>query len=333
MLKQVSHYDLELIPFLEANGNFTTDGKVTLHLTTAEELDKSKNKIFLHSKQIIIDEESVIVKETNTDKSLAVKGHEYDIDREFYVIHLAEDLKSQQDYFVTLGFTAILNDDLSGFYRSSYTKPDGEKSWLGVTQFETTGARKSFPCLDEPDKKATFAVKLGRHKDLNSRSNMNYLSTVPIAGTDYVMDTFAESVEMSTYLLAFLVSDFVPTENEYESTYKIWSQEAKQPQATYAASIGPGILEYYEDYFNLSFPLPKMDMAAIPDFSAGAMENWGLITYRERLLLFDDQLSSAIDKENVAVVMAHELAHQWFGNIVTMKWWTDLWLNEGNKKN
>lgn len=159
---------------------------------------------------------------------------------------------------------------------------------------------------------------------------MRVVSSDDIGNTGYVMDTFEKSVEMSTYLLAFLVSDFVPTENEYDETYKIWSQEAKQPQAAYAASIGPDILEYYEDYFSLDFPLPKMDMAAIPDFSAGAMENWGLITYRERLLLFDDELSSAIDKENVAVVMAHELAHQWFGNIVTMKWWTDLWLNEGN---
>ena len=134
---------------------------------------------------------------------------------------------------------------------------------------------------------------------------------------------------MSTYLLAFLVSDFDYTANEFDSDYKIWHQSAKKSQASYAASIGPQILEFYEDYFDLSYPLPKMDMAAIPDFSAGAMENWGLITYRERLLLFDQQLSGASDKENVADVMAHELAHQWFGNIVTMKWWTDLWLNEG----
>ena len=119
--------------------------------------------------------------------------------------------------------------------------------------------------------------------------------------------------------------------NEDDPTYRIWHQDAKKDQAHYAASIGPDILHYYEQLFDLEFPLPKMDMAAIPDFAAGAMENWGLITYRERLLLLDEERSGATDKEAVTNVMAHELAHQWFGDIVTMKWWNDLWLNEGKQ--
>ena len=120
---------------------------------------------------------------------------------------------------------------------------------------------------------------------------------------------------ISTYLLSVFFTNML--------------QQAKKGQARYAASIGPDILHFYEDYFDLQYPLPKMDMAAIPDFTDGAMENWGLITYEEWLLLFDDELSGATDKEDITDVMAHELAHQWFGNVVTMKWWNDLWLNEG----
>ena len=217
---------------------------------------------------------------------------------------------------------------ISNLHCSQYSKPDGNVSWLAVTHFETTGARKSFPCLDEPDKKAKFDVKLGRKPSMQARSNMP-ISQSETLENGIVMDTFETSPKMSTYVLAFLVSDFAYTENENESMYKIWHQETKSGQADYAASIGPVILHYYEEYFNLTYPLPKMDMVAIPDFGPGAMENWGLITYREVLLLLDEQVSSATNKERVTDVMAHELAHQWFGNIVTMKWWNDLWLNEG----
>ena len=134
---------------------------------------------------------------------------------------------------------------------------------------------------------------------------------------------------MSTYLSAFMVADFGHTTNEDDENYNIFHIKSKAEQAKYAASIGPSILEFYESYFNLPYPLPKMDMAAIPDFGAGAMENWGLITYRETSLLFSPEETSAKAKQWITMVVAHELAHQWFGNLVTMKWWNDLWLNEG----
>ena len=131
---------------------------------------------------------------------------------------------------------------------------------------------------------------------------------------------------MSTYLLAFVIADFdfregVYTENNV--TFRIWSRPDAISQTKYAAETGPLILKYYEDYFDVKFPLPKQDMIAIPDFAAGAMENWGLITYREELLLYEEGVSSLMNKESVASVMAHELAHQWFGNLVTMDWWTE----------
>lgn len=150
---------------------------------------------------------------------------------------------------------------------------------------------------------------------------------------NWVMDHFEETVPMSTYLVAYSINDFAfkesPVESDSSVVFRIWARRDAINQVDYAKSIGPKVLKFYEDYFDIKFPLPKIDMIAIPDFSAGAMENWGLITYRETALLFDPLKSSASSQHRVASVVAHELAHQWFGNLVTMRWWTDLWLNEG----
>merc|ERR1719266_2949051 len=154
-----------------------------------------------------------------------------------------------------------------------------------------------------------------------------------MAGTeDYVWDVYQRSVKMSTYLVAFVVSKFKFVEAEKRSNgvrFRIWSQPSSVDQTEYAKEMGPRMLEYFEDFFNVSYPLPKQDMIAIPDFSAGAMENWGLITYRETALLFKPGVSALGNKQRIATVISHELAHQWFGNLVTPAWWTDLWLNEG----
>ncbi|ROT69076.1 Aminopeptidase N [Penaeus vannamei] len=144
-------------------------------------------------------------------------------------------------------------------------------------------------------------------------------------------DRYEKSVPMSTYLVAFVVSDYVhinSTEND-RVDFRVWARQETIDQAEYANEIGPKILRFFEDYFNLSYPLPKMDMIALTDFSAGAMENWGLITYRESIFLYDPQVSTPVDKAVIASIVSHELAHQWFGNLVTPKWWDDLWLNEG----
>lgn len=137
---------------------------------------------------------------------------------------------------------------------------------------------------------------------------------------------------MSTYLVAYAVTDFGYQASEpfgNNVTFRIWARKSAIDQTGYAQEVGPKILNFFENYFEIDYPLPKQDMIAVPDFSAGAMENWGLITYREKYLLFDPKESPTVEKESIASVVAHELAHQWFGNLVTMKWWTDLWLNEG----
>jgi len=149
---------------------------------------------------------------------------------------------------------------------------------------------------------------------------------------EYVWDKYEQSVKMSTYLVAFVVSKFQFRETTREDNkvrFRIWSEPSSLDQTEYARDIGPKILKFFEDYFQVKFPLPKQDMIAIPDFAAGAMENWGLITYRETALLYKEGVSAATNKQRIAIVVSHELAHQWFGNLVTPSWWTDLWLNEG----
>ena len=147
--------------------------------------------------------------------------------------------------------------------------------------------------------------------------------------SEYIMDSFESTVRMSTYLVAFLVSDYDYTENEVESNYKIWHDVAKKGQAKLAADNLPKLVHFYEDYFRVSYSLPKLDMVAIP-VSFGAMENWGLCTFEEKYLLFDEENSGPLTKQNIVTIMAHEIVHQWFGDLVTMKWWNELWLNEGN---
>ncbi|XP_054718668.1 aminopeptidase Ey-like [Uloborus diversus] len=227
-------------------------------------------------------------------------------------------------------FLGSLNDRLAGFYRSSYKDATGETRWLATTQFQPTDARRAFPCFDEPALKATFNITIVHLSNMTSLSNMPIISASNLKADDtWVADYFGSTVRMSTYLLAFIVSDFKGNGTEKGIEFSVWSREAVLDTTAYALDVGPKILQFYEGFFNVKYPLPKTDMVAIPDFSAGAMENWGLITYRETALLYDKRYSSASNKQRVATVISHELAHQWFGNLVTPKWWDDLWLNEG----
>ncbi|ERN06883.1 hypothetical protein AMTR_s00005p00250950 [Amborella trichopoda] len=206
---------------------------------------------------------------------------------------------------------------------------NGEKKNMAVTQFEPADARRCFPCWDEPAVKATFKVTLEVPSELIALSNMPVLQEKHDGPLKIVY--FEESPIMSTYLVAVVVGlfDYMEGKTLNGTCVRVYCQVGKTDQGKFALDVAVKALDLYKKYFAEPYPLPKLDMIAIPDFAAGAMENYGLVTYRETALLYDERNSAAANKQRVAIVVAHELAHQWFGNLVTMEWWTHLWLNEG----
>lgn len=224
---------------------------------------------------------------------------------------------------------------MAGFYRSSYTARDGTKKYMATTQMEPTDARRALPCFDEPALKAHFTVTLVADKSLTCLSNMDVKSekdvTSETSGTAKKAVTFNTTPLMSTYLLAFIVGELNCIESsDFRVPVRVFAPPDQDIQrGKFSVDLAAKTLAFYEKKFDSDFPLPKMDMVAVPDFSAGAMENWGLVTYRVVDLLFDEKTSGASAKLRVAEVVQHELAHQWFGNLVTMDFWDGLWLNEG----
>ena len=222
-------------------------------------------------------------------------------------------------------YSGILNSELRGFYLSKTAKRN-----YAVTQFEPTDARRAFPCFDEPAFKATFDVSLVVDKGDTAISNTNIASDTPgpLVGEHTIR--FATTPKMSTYLVAFLVGDFQCLSGESDGTpIRACATPDKVQMGRFALSVAEFVLHYYNNYFGISYPMPKLDMIALPDFEAGAMENFGAITYRETAMLIDEKTASLSAKKNVANDIAHEMAHQWFGDMVTMRWWDNLWLNEG----
>ncbi len=226
---------------------------------------------------------------------------------------------------IELEFEGALNDDLCGFYRSKY-KTGGKEKYMAVTQFEAPYARMAFPCFDQPDKKATFDVTLVLDRNLQGISNMP-VKRESMQGGKKILE-FGRTPVMSTYLLFVAAGEFEFLEGEQDGkTIRVATIPGKKEEGKRALELAMKFLKYFEDYTGIPYPLPKLDMIAIPDFAAGAMENWGAITFRE-LLVLSDENTSVIRKRRLAEVIAHELWHQWSGNLVTMKWWNDLWLNE-----
>lgn len=232
---------------------------------------------------------------------------------------------------VHIVFTCEISDKLKGFYRSKYQTESGEERYSAVTQFEATYARNAFPCWDEPALKATFEVTMLAQKDRIVLSNMDVDCEEQHEDGERKIVHFKKTPIMSTYLLAFVVGeyDYIEDVTTDGILVRVYTPIGKTKQGRFALEVAVKTLPFYSEYFGIAYPLPKLDLIAIPDFDSGAMENWGLVTYRETCLLIDEVESSAAIRQRVALVVGHELAHQWFGNLTTMEWWTHLWLNEG----
>lgn len=328
------HYDFYLDPYLEQN---TFQGNVTIliEVTAASEF---MSYILIHINGMNVTRAKVYKQSADTKSDTASPGDEVALKRtfeypknDFFIFELEKDLKVGK-YVVRMEYKSTFSSQLNGLYISTYTNEKGENRRLATTKFEPTDARKALPCFDEPAMKATFSTVIVHDTEYTALSNMPVYKQQSLPN-GRIASHFKKSVPMSTYLLAFIVCDFKytnATTGVYNNiTLRVWTTPAQVSQTEYALGVGKDVITYYEGYYNLGYPLPKQDMIAIPDFSSGAMENWGLITYRETALLFNEGVSAEANKQRVAVVVSHELAHQWFGNIVSPKWWNDLWLNEG----
>jgi puromycin-sensitive aminopeptidase len=225
-------------------------------------------------------------------------------------------------------FRGTLNDKLRGFYRSTYKDASGATRTLAATQFEATDARRAFPCWDEPAFKAVFAATLAIDPALTAVSNTAPVSERAEGGRKIV--AFADTISMSTYLVAFVVGELEATEPVVigRTPVRVWCVPGKRRLAAFGREIGAASLAFFQDYYGLPYPGDKLDLLAIPDFAAGAMENLGAITFRETALLVDEKAATHSELERVADVVAHENAHMWFGDLVTMDWWNGIWLNE-----
>lgn len=291
---------------------------------TGRKVGRPSQRITLHQKDLKIKN----VKLTHTDKKQ--KTTDVIITRTLLQNTLNEvRIHSEQTLFpgaytIELEFSGKITKNMDGVYPCFYKEGDVAKRLI-ATQFESHHAREAFPCIDEPEAKATFNLTLIHDKDEVALSN------TPVLSIKNGTTTFEQTPIMSTYLLAFVVGEleYKTAKSKRGIEIRTYATKEQVEHTVFALDTAVKCLDFYEEYFDIPYPLAKCDLVALPDFASGAMENWGLITFREQTLLVDAKNTSLNTKQYVALVVAHELTHQWFGNLVTMRWWTDLWLNEG----
>lgn len=295
------HYDL----FINVEEH-SFDGTVTIHLRPQYPLSSFRfNSKNLALSGLEIKEGGKVIESSFDEK-----------EDEFITVSLKKNVS--RDFTVSIAYKGSYSQTMGGFYKSEYNG-----NALFSTHFEATDARQAFPCLDQPDMKSTFSISIQVPEGNIALSN-NALRERK--GNLFVFD---RTPPMSTYIVAYVVGKLDYIEDSSFIPIRVYADQSEKHWGRFALQVAVRSLKFFSDYFGAEYPLPKLDMVAIPSFAMGAMENWGLITYRKTSLLFDEGSTPVRSKKNIAITVAHELAHMWFGNLVTMAWWEDLWLNEG----
>jgi puromycin-sensitive aminopeptidase len=312
-----SRYDLTLRPDLDA-GTFAghEDVTVTVHELTTE--------IVLNAKELSIDGGSLRA----GDRTVGIDKVVLDADTERAILALAEPIEPGE-WVLSLAFAGTLNDRMTGFYRSTFEDEDGRQRVIATTHFEATDARMCIPSWDEPDLKAVFGVTLEVREGLTALSNGPETGREDL-GDGWVRVSFAPTMKMSTYLLCVVVGPLVltPERDARGVPVRVACRPGREHLAGFALDVAVHSLNWFGDYYAIPYPDAKLDNVGVPDFAQGAMENLGLVTYRETLLLIDRDEATHEDELDLAETVAHEIAHMWFGDLVTMRWWNGIWLNE-----
>uniref|UniRef100_A0A8C4WJP9 Aminopeptidase n=1 Tax=Gopherus evgoodei TaxID=1825980 RepID=A0A8C4WJP9_9SAUR len=330
------HYELRLWPRVSPGqpGPFVFSGQVNITVRCAQDTAT----VLLHSSELELWGAAVrgplLEGPGGGGSSIEVAELWLEERQEYAVLGLRRSLRAGGRYVLQLSFRGPLSEDLDGLFLTRYTD-QGQSSMLIASQLEPTYARTVYPCFDEPAMKATFNIIIVHHPSYVALSNMPAIDTSEMKdenGSLWTVTTFNTTLKMSTYLTAFVVCDFdYITRTERGNEIRIWGRKEaiENGHADYALNITGPLFSFLEDLFNISYPLSKTDLVALPDFAANAMENWGLMTFQESALMYIPRDQFGSKKAMICLIVSHEIGHQWFGNLVTMNWWNDLWLNEG----
>lgn len=316
-----SHYEIALT--LDRS-TMKLQGSVTI---TGKKVGRPSQRLTFHQKGLNVTEATVTCENRKGIEEIPITRINHQRTLEEVRLH-SDGLLYAGNYTITMSFDGVIDHLMEGVYYSTF-KQDGETKKIIATQFESHHAREAFPCIDEPEAKATFDLSL------NTDIGEVVIANTPVKEQheedNRLQTTFETTPKMSTYLLAFVSGDMQYRESTTDSGVVVRAYATKENVGftDFALDVATKTLDFYNEYFGIPYPLEKCDLIALPDFASGAMENWGCITFREQCMLVDPENTSLPTKQYVAMVVAHELAHQWFGNLVTMRWWTDLWLNEG----
>ncbi|XP_070558838.1 aminopeptidase N-like [Ptychodera flava] len=326
------NYVVKITPYFdEEDGDkrFLFDGELNFEV----KCEKATREVILHIYRITVDDNSVKITRKSDGSEIGVSKIRQEEKYDFYIVEISEDFIAGETYNVSMEYEGtLLQDDLHGFYLSTYIE-DGVQRYLAATQLQSVFARRMFPCFDEPNLKATFDMIIKRRKKRHALANMQIIRNE--TDGDWATSYYARTVKMSTYLNAVVISEFSHIEDYTRDgvLFRVWCRPDMVHTLDYSLMVGTNMTDFYADIigipYNLNGTFVKMDMVAIPQFAAGAMENWGLVLYREERMLFDEDVDFASKQQSIARVIGHEIVHQWFGNLVTCGWWSELWLNEG----